>query len=447
MNKLKTLIIILLLNVGLAGFSQRTTIGFLSGINFSDINNSSVSGKWQSMPGPLAGFYLDYKINNFLALSAEVDYLTLYYRYKSYYNPHNYPLEDLNLSSSYRYLPWPSNQKWDFSYLRFPVLFKFYTPTILSFHFSAGMYYAKRLNSYDIPIYSTITVAEPVDSDYGLIFASGVSFTIQDRLKLDFEIRYAAGKETIINQDNGQNGDFEVCFGLGYNLKSKKKKKNFGLSSFTDTLHPKLSVKYTMGPNISQNFGENKNQYDLGIGFSGGLSLIYHANKDISFQTDVLYERKSYRLNDSSSTYFYYKHGEYNTLVDTKTDIDYINIPLIMNVFFDEKLRYYINLGFYGAIRMNARVVGYSYRETRDESQYLSEKIHIYNNIEGEFKNADLGWIVGTGYQVPIFQKYKLDIGFRYNSSFLNIYKNAVNTESIKLRSFCLTAGLIIPII
>jgi len=445
MFNLRVFLIFISINFGIISFSQRTTIGFFSGINFSDINNSSVSGKWQSKPGPLIGFYLNYKINKSLALYTEINYVALYYQHKSYNNSNYYPVEFNSLSSIYH--PWPTNNKWDFSYLRIPFMFKVNTPTILSFHFAAGMYYAKRLNSIGTPNFPFILVAEPIDLDYGLIFDTGISYNIQEKLLLNFDIRYAAGKETIIIQDKGQNGSFEISFGLGYKLKSKKNKKDCLLSSFPDTLHPKLSVKYAAGSNMSQNFGENSNKYDLAFGFSGGLSLIYHANEAISFQMDILYERKSYGLNYSSNTYFYYELGEYNTFVDTKSDIDYINIPLVMNVFFDKKARFYINTGFYAAIRMNARVVGYSYKEIRDESQYLNEKTHVYDNIEGEFKNSDLGWVIGTGFQPSVFQKYKLDIGLRYSSSFGNIYKEAEHYDGIKIRTISLTMGFIIPII
>ena len=443
MCKLKVLSIIIIINLSIAGFSQQTTVGIINGINFSDINNTSVSGKWQSMTGPLAGIYLNYKINNFLAVNTEINYLSLYYQYKSYYNPYIFYTKP-NLSSYITYpVPTLSNKIWNFSYLRFPVLLKFYTPTRLGFHFSVGGYLSKMIssNKYNYEL----QVDEYPNIDYGLMFASGISYSFQNKLNLNLELRYAGGKKQIISEDN-RNGSLELSFGVGYTFLSKKKKEKFSLVSFPDTLNPKLSIKYAGGLNITQNFGENKEQYNVGLGFTGGLSLIYQSSKFFSIQTEILFQRNSYSLNDSSLSYFYYEPDSSYSFVDTKTDINYINIPILMNFFLDKKARFYLNVGLYTSIRMNVRVVGKAYNQTQTESQITHTTTYVYDNIEGEIKNTDWGWLAGAGYQLPLFKKFKLDIGLRYEASFINIYNKGDNNKSIKLRNINLMAGIIIPI-
>ena len=445
MFKLKILVIIVLLNVGFAGFSQRTTFGILNGINYSDINNSSVTGKWQSMTGPLAGLYFNYKLNKFLALNTEINYLTLYYQYKSYHNPYYYPLEYHLSSSIMCYAPLPPNQTWSFSYLRLPVMLKFYTPTRLSFHLSAGGYISQMIanNRY---YYPDTQENNNIETDFGLMFASGISYNLMNKLNLNLEIRYAAGKSQIMFNEDGMNGDMEISLGVGYTFLSKKKKEKFSSASFPDTLTPKLSVKYSAGANISQNFGKNKEKYVEGIGFTGGLSLIYHPNKTVSLQTDILFQRNSFALSDSSSSFFYYKPGKTNYFVDTKTDIDYINIPVIINVFLDKKSRFYTNVGLYTSIRMNARVVGLAYSKIQTESEITHLTTHVYDNIKGEIESSDWGWLAGIGFQAPVFKKYKLDINMRYESSFINICADNPNSQDINLHSLSLAAGIIIPI-
>jgi opacity protein-like surface antigen len=411
-------------------FSQRITLGISSGLNFSDINNSSVAGKWQSMTGPVNGIFINFKINRFFEVNSEINYLSLYYHYKTYYNYWYYPYPDMYPNY---YNP---RQDWNFSYLRFPLSVSLRTPTLLSFYISAGAYYAKLLSD-NSPYYAE----EIPDFEYGYLVANGISYNLKNKVKLNFEIRYTKGNKVVIQQDNGQNAALEFSLGLGYIFPSKSDK-NF----YPDTLNPVWSVKYSVGSLIGQNVGSNKNHYKPGFGFMAGLSLVYSKSKSVSFQTDIQFQRKSYYLNDSSSSYFIFKPSVDNFFVDNKIDIDYLNIPVFINFRFGNEVRFYSGFGFYGAIRMNARVVGYAYKETRNQNSYLSEKIHVYDNIEGEFENSDFGWLLNLGIETPVFSKYKLDLNLRYNSSFQNIYKG-IGNNSIRLNSLSLSAGIIIPVI
>ena len=209
-----------------------------------------------------------------------------------------------------------------------------------------------------------------------------------------------------------------------------------------------MSINYSVGTNISQNFGTNKNLYGNGFGYTASASLITETKQNTSFQIGIIYERKSYTLNDSSSLNFYFKPNNNNWWVDSKTDVDYVTVPLLMNIFWGKKQRIYINLGLYAAFRINAKVVGTAENIIRNEHIYTANEKHIYDQISNEFTSMDVGWIVGTGYKLPIVKKYYLDFSLQYVSSFINIYKNATTSDNtIRLRSLSLSVGFQIPIL
>ncbi len=429
-NLLLLIFIVFQLNLS----AQKISVGIVSGINISDINSNTNNGKWETKTGPLAGVYFEYNLSNTIAINTQINYLTLYYQYKDYYS--NLPIEFLNKTNFITTRLY--NYGMNYSYLRFPFMFKFQTPTRLSFNFSTGFYYAILLNRNE---YRNMEVS---NEDAGLVFSNGLSYNLLNIVKLDFTIQYNLGLKTVFEE--AKNRDWEFAIGIGYTFKSSKNKIKYKIQTFSDTINPKFYIKYAGGANITQNFGDNKNKYNAGSGFLISASLISRTKDGLSFQTGIIYERKSYTFTDSSSINYYIKQDVYNKWIDSKTDIDYISIPALMNFSLSKKQNFYINTGLYASFRINARVVGIATGHYINENYYSKIKTHIYDNIDKEFTDMDAGWIFGMEYKTGIFSKYQLDIALQYNSSFVNIYKNAKSdNEMIKLRSLSLSVGIQIP--
>ena len=192
--------------------------------------------------------------------------------------------------------------------------------------------------------------------------------------------------------------------------------------------------------------------YSDAIGLSTGLSFIYRFSKHFALQSDLLFERKGYKLKGESNSLFKYTPGGYYTL-DNRLSLDYVTIPMLVNVSFGEKFTLYFNAGIYAAMLINARCTGTAYTTTSTESSYQVYKITVYNDIDGYMKSNDWGWAAGGGLQYPVFKKYKLDLEFRYNQGFSNIYAYDYNsfrvgnedTEFIN-RSYSVSLGFLIPI-
>ena len=192
--------------------------------------------------------------------------------------------------------------------------------------------------------------------------------------------------------------------------------------------------------------------YSNATGFSTGLSFMYRLSKYFSLQSELLYERKGYEIKGESNSFFKYTPGS-NYTIDNRVNLDYVTIPLLLNVRFGQKLQVYFNTGIYAAMQMNARCTGTAYNSYTNGITYQEYKTTVYDDIDGYMKSTDWGWAIGSGIQYPVLQKYKLDFAFRYNKGFTNIYSNHYNQTpvenedtEIKNKSYAFSLGFQIPI-
>ena len=436
-----------LLSYASISYSQKLTIGFLSGTNFSDAHGNFTTGKWQSKQGPVSGVFLSYSFNRLLAVQTELNYTTLYYDYQ----PYEYQYSEDYLTSP---IYWqPINEKWDFSFYRIPLFVKLTTPTHLQFELAGGIYFSF-LDNYDSNMSEYDT--KPPKHDLGYFYSTGVSYPLNNNFRIYLNGRYISGRRNFIINHDSKIGAVELTLGIGYSGFFQKNNVTKPRSSYKDTSEHKVYIKYKGGWNISWNNGEqHNNSYSARNSFSTGISLVYQFDKNFALQTDMLFERKGYLMKDSSSSYFRYVPNEnYTYYVDTKVDIDYIVIPLLLNVRFGNPFTLYFNSGPYVGIRLNARCTGVATYEYRSDYSYTLYKTIVYDDIEGYIENDDWGWIFGGGIQFPVFNRYKLDIEFRYNRGSKNIFNSLdsnqeswVNEDNnIKNESFNLMVGIQIPL-
>jgi opacity protein-like surface antigen len=436
--KLKILTTISLILFGLSITAQNVSLSISNGINFSQIQNNNLLGKWETKPGPINGLLVDFHLGKILSLKTGIEHVSLYYRYKDYHRDlFPYPLY---LSSVY---PWPSynyHNNWNLSYLRVPLAIGFQTPARLSLKFAAGTYYAKLLKS-DIANYNP----EFPDFDYGLYFSHGLSYQVNSNWKIGLELAYYSGKKNIDLRYVEKNGAIELKMGVGYTFSSKKAS-GFKPKNFSDSIHYRAALKYHAGPLLSKNRGKNSNFYKEGFGFSAGLSMVYAFDKNTGIQTGIHFVRKEYMLKDSSSMDYYYLPGTTNAWVETQTLFDYFEIPLIYNVSAGKRMKVYGGAGVAAAIKLNARVTGFAISRYQNESIVQIRKKDVFDHINGHIKDNDFSWLVNAGLQIPFKEKFRFDFNLSYQESFNNIHLND-DKNDIRLSLLALKIGLIIPLI
>ena len=456
-------VILLSLVLTLPVFSQKLTVGLLNGINFTQPQGYFASGKWEVKNGPVAGLFLNYQITKILSVQSEFNYTVINYTHKNYSSDQYmyYPLyENTIYIAPYYY--YHSTEEWEFGFYRIPLYLKISTPTKLKLELAMGGYYSFR-DHYDLPDYPVYVsysdtwpytnTEEAPKHDAGFFYSVGLAYPVTENFNIYMNGRYFSGKKTYIPSVSATNGSAELTFGFGYSglLKSKKSASNPEHSS--DSASHSLTVTPKLGIAVTSNAGsDNNNMYSNATGFSTGLSFMYRLSKHFSLQSELLYERKGYEIKGESNSFFKYTPGS-NYTIDNRVNLDYVTLPLLLNVRFGQKLQVYFNTGIYAAMQMNARCTGTAYSSYSNGITYQEYKTTVYDDIDGYMKSSDWGWAIGCGIQYPVLQKYKLDFEFRYNKGFTNIYTNHYNQTpvenedtEIKNKSYTFSLGFQIPI-
>lgn len=447
-----------------SSLAQKFSVGEYYGINFSNLHGKLISDKWESKPGTSAGIVFEYDLFRTLALQSEVSYLKLYYERKSY-QP-DYPIVlpwEAYLSSGYIYYPYTQSANWDFSFLRIPLILKYKTPTRLQFELGGGAYYAFLMND-------EFTKAErekakennqtlyPPTFDWGYLFTSGLSYPLTDQVRLFLSARYTTGRKVFIEDYKAKNGSGELLFGFKYEpFFNRRRIREIPSFPDRDSLESRVYIKPLAGMIRSWNSAKKQSgNYSANNGISTGVILGYHLNRTVSLQSGVLFERKGYTMQDSSI--YFHRYATANTnpeyWVDSDIALDYLSVPVKINLAFGEPFTVYANMGIYSAFMVNALCRGTAITQSNSPTYFEISKTNINNSMDGLFKSVDYGLTAGMGFQFPVLKTLKLDAGISYSQGFTNVLKAPEypddhlirNDLSVRNRQVSIQVGLQVPI-
>jgi Outer membrane protein beta-barrel domain len=441
----------------LVSYSQKITTGISSGVNFSDIHGQETGGKWKSKPGPVQGFYLGYSFNKSIGIQTGIDFSAIYYEHRSTSYPgkqYPIPLEVDYFGPAFYY---SNDDKMDFRFLRVPLLFTVSVPGTMQFNMRAGLFFSflqdYSLNTYYY--YSSMGLIRPKKKDFGYIFSSGFSYPLNDKFRATLNGAYLTGRKEFLENSNYRHGSSEFTLGFEYTGFLKNKNTPVTSPNTPDSSLGKITVRIVAGADLSWNShtGAGK-KYSPAFGPSFGFLIDFPLNKKTSFKTGFSFERKGYSLNDSSSSFFeYLKNPNLIYNVDSRVQIDYAIIPVLLSTRAGKSDRIFLSTGPWLGLKLNARNVGVAYDETRSGSGYTLRETVIYDDLEKLIKNYDLGWIFGFGASLPVVKNYKVDLSVQYSIGFRDVYNNPGTgtsqseypTHSIKNRTISLLLGFMIP--
>jgi opacity protein-like surface antigen len=450
-------------------YAQRFSFGGFSGINFSNVHGNLTSNKWLSKPGPSAGILVEYRLSKLFSLQSEVNFLQNYYEMKTYesYSPGPIYFTENALSSSFCYIPVPSPRQyhWDFSFLRFPLLIKYYTPTRLQLGLGGGMFYSFLLND-DLSKQEREDAEKenrdiyPPTYDWGYLFSADLSYPVTESLRLFVNGRISTGRKVFIENQHGRNGASEFSFGMKYtppqNKQNKRSITKIDYHGTADSLPSKVYLKPQVGIACSWNAGQKNGHYNEVLGSSTGIIIGYRLDRTVSVQSGVRFMRKGYALADSSiyNHRYGYRATTRSNEVDTKILLDYLTVPLNLNLSFGNRYAFYLDLGTYAGFLVNASCRGTVIRTYPTEYAYQVERIKLNDAVEGYYKSVDWGYLAGAGIQFPLRNSMKFDLGIHYSGSISKILEKPEQNGSyatkedlsIKNGSIALQFGLQIPI-
>jgi hypothetical protein len=235
------------------------------------------------------------------------------------------------------------------------------------------------------------------------------------------------GRKRFLKDVNYRHGSSEFTIGVAYTGLLKAKNAGSAPDSGRDSSRGKVEVIFRGGMNYSWNSGYRfTNKYSPVLGPSFGFYLNFPLKSGTSFQTGISFERKGYSLKDSSAMFYKYilnGNTEYN--VDTKIQLDYAVIPVLINFYAGKNGNIHINTGPWIALKLNARNVGVAYDEYRSGSSYLMRKTVVYDDLEKIVNNYDLGWIFGGGVSVPVIKNYNIDLDIQYSAGSREVFNKS----------------------
>ena len=467
-NLLSVCICALLTIFSVSSSAQKLSFGEYTGVNFSNLHGNLTSNKWEPKAGPIAGIFLEYKLGRLFAVQSEIGFISQYYEMKTYEQVNYYPV-GIHYLSSYQPIsgsiapPYYALSNWDFSFLRFPLILKYKTPTRLQLGVGGGMFYSALLND-DLSDEERNTAKKedhniyPPTHDWGYLFSTDLSYPVTDKLQLFLAGRISFGQKVFIENVEAKNGASELLFGIKYSPgRAQPKTVTDSKLSDRDNSFNRSYLKPVIGAAMSWNSAsEQLGNYSENYGANAGLILGYRLDKTVSLQSGFLYQQNGYAF--SGTSHYNHRYATDSKMsgnrIDSHINFDYLTVPLNLNFSFENRVIWYFDLGMFAGFMLNASCTGTSLDEYQSGSSYRLEKYTLHDAVEGYYKTVDWGYSAGFGIWVPISGDTKLDIGIRYQHGLKNMLKKPVENEFkgilddriFKNSSLSLQVGLQIPI-
>lgn len=463
-SKLTFCLSIFLFSVGI-GYAQKLTIGIENGINFSNISKTFDYNRFKSEQGPVNGIFAKYQLGNWFMLQSGINHATIHFNetgnhyYKDYWINSSSSYYDPMLSSS-SIAPYYYSTSNKYSFLRVPLLIKFRTPGRVNFEIGGGYYYSFLTNDEfrgkDRDLYDKEYRDKnfPDMTDWGWILASSVNYNINNKWSIFASGQITYGKEEYFENVEGKMGSTELTFGIGY--KPFTKQNEFVRS---DTLGQRISILPHTGINISRAKSDNnKGEYSSSVGFSSGVSLKFSFDKNVSIITGAWYERKGYNLDYSGyypEIYYVAPNDKPTTHINSDVQLDYLTIPLMMDISISKKIQSHINFGLYYSLLQNAFVEGERTTTNEHANGYQVNKEFFNESKDLLFKNSDCGFMLGYRLDVPLFKWASVFASVNQSFGIINILNDGedvestyqfIDNESIKNSSTSILFGLSIPV-
>jgi hypothetical protein len=170
------------------------------------------------------------------------------------------------------------------------------------------------------------------------------------------------------------------------------------------------------------------NLHGPSIAFSGGLTFQYHLGKVVSLRSGLSYDRKG-SLWTGQATDF---NGIPLGVITSRTNWDYLTLPVLLRTSFGKKKRFFVNAGPYlGYLVQQGTVTSGDQIATRRERD------------NARIKHVDCGLSTGLGLNLPLSKKCIFSVEIRNNRGLYNISSvPVIGDGSIKTNATVLLLGV-----
>jgi len=122
--------------------------------------------------------------------------------------------------------------------------------------------------------------------------------------------------------------------------------------------------------------------------------------------------------------------------VDLLFKLNYLNMPVLAEYTFGKKVKINVDGGLFLGILLNNKII------TEINEPIPPNQEPILPSSSDSRKKTNFGLSLGSGIQIPIASKLKLDFSFRDNLGVTSINKSQSNSGEMKTNTFTISAGL-----
>lgn len=198
-----------------------------------------------------------------------------------------------------------------------------------------------------------------------------------------------------------------------------------------------IEFGFQSGLNLNSAYGNaiNKDYKGVLTGLSIGGHFKVNMTKHFGLKAILSYDQYGWAYR---SLTFEDSWGSGLVKGDVLNKLNYLNLPILAEYSFGEKIKFNINGGVFFGYLLNNKMVIIIKEPTVSNNESTSDN----------YKSANFGLSVGAGVQIPVTAKIKFDFGIRNSTGLTNIYTSNTNNNSsiIKTNSFLILAGVVFNI-
>ncbi len=186
--------------------------------------------------------------------------------------------------------------------------------------------------------------------------------------------------------------------------------------------------------NTASGSGVSKAYSHALTGFVVGGHVKVNTSKQFGIKAQLQYEQIGWSYKD---IVFESNMGSIAEMQDVLFKLNYLNIPILAEYSFGNKIRFHVGSGLFFGILLNNQVI------TKERAPMPPHQLIITKN-KSNFRNPTNFGITGSaGIKIPLSPKIKLGFDAQNNYGLSNIYKSSVsNPTTIKTNSLAILAGL-----
>lgn len=209
------------------------------------------------------------------------------------------------------------------------------------------------------------------------------------------------------------------------------------ISLFFSSKAQKHTLEYGFQSGLNLNTIHGKTNLKQSASILTGLSVGGHFKINITNQFGLkviaAYDQYGWALR---SVVFADNFGTEIGKTDVLIKLNYLNLPLLAEYSFGNKVKFNIDGGIFLGFLLNNKII------TKVTESLQPGQAAATSSTSNNRKATNFGLAFGAGVQIPITNTIKLDFGMRDNLGLTNIGKTQAANSSIKTNAFSILAGV-----